>query len=46
MEQYLLEDEVVFIKELSSLNQKINVKKEIIKTIKQYKNYKITDFTE
>ena len=45
-EHYLLEDEVAFIKELSSINQKINVKKEIIKTIKQHKNYKITDFTE
>jgi hypothetical protein len=44
--QYLLEDEVIFMKELSSLNLKINVKKEIINTIKQYKNYKITDFTE
>ncbi|CAN5835440.1 hypothetical protein BH23THE1_BH23THE1_15170 [soil metagenome] len=44
--QCLLEDEVIFMKELSSLNQKINVKKEIIKTIQQYKNYKITDFTE
>ena len=45
-EHYLLEDEVAFVKELSTINQKINVKKEIIKTIKQYKNYKITDFTE
>ena len=45
-EHYLLEDEVAFVKELSAINQKINVKKEIIKTIKQYKNYKITDFTE
>ncbi|HKX97091.1 MAG TPA: hypothetical protein VJL78_04580 [Candidatus Nitrosocosmicus sp.] len=44
--QYLLEDEVIFMKELSSLNLKTNVKKEIIKTIQQYKNYKITDFTE
>ncbi len=44
--QYLLEDEVIFMKELSSLNLKINVKKEIIKTIQQHKNYKITDFTE
>lgn len=43
--QYLLEDEVVFMKALSSINQKINVKKEIIKTIQQHKNYKITDFT-
>ena len=43
---YLLDDEVAFIKELSSINQKINVKKEIIRTIKQYKNYKITDFTD
>ena len=45
-EHYLLEDEVAFVKELSTINQKINVKKEIIKTIKQYKNYKITDFTK
>lgn len=44
--QYLLKDEVIFMKELSSLNLKINVKKEIIKTIQQHKNYKITDFTE
>jgi len=44
--QYLLEDEVAFMKALSSINQKINVKKEIIKTIQQHKNYKITDFTE
>ena len=44
--QNLLEDEVIFMKELSSLNLKINVKKEIIKTIQQHKNYKITDFTE
>jgi UDP-glucose 6-dehydrogenase len=44
--QNLLEDEVMFMKELSSLNLKINVKKEIIKTIQQHKNYKITDFTE
>jgi hypothetical protein len=44
--QYLLEDEVIFMKELSSLNLKINVKKEIIKTIQVHKNYKITDFTE
>ena len=44
--EYLLEDEVIFMKELSSLNLKTNVKKEIIKTIQQYKNYKITDFTE
>ena len=43
---YLLDDEVAFIKEISSINQKINVKKEIIRTIKQYKNYKITDFTD
>jgi hypothetical protein len=44
--QYLLEDEVMFMKELSSLNLKINIKKEIIKTIQKHKNYKITDFTE
>ena len=41
-EHYLLEDEVAFVKELSTINQKINVKKEIIKTIKQYK--KLQDY--
>ena len=44
--QFLLEDEVLFMKELSSLNLKVNVKREIIKAIQQHKNFKITDFTE
>ena len=44
--QFLLEDELIFMKQLSSLNLKVNVKGEIIKTIEQHKNFKITDFIE
>lgn len=43
-EYSLYEDEIEFIKNFSSINQKISLKKEIIKLIKDSKNYKITEF--
>lgn len=42
----LQEDELKFMEELARINQKINMKKEILKTIKQFTDYKITDFIE
>ena len=40
----LFEDEIQFIKNFSGINQKISLKKEIIKLVKESKNYKITEF--
>jgi hypothetical protein len=40
----LYEDEIKFMKEFSSIDQKITLKKEILKLIKESKNYKITEF--
>jgi len=45
-EQSLQEDELRFIQELSSINQRISMKKEILKTIRQFTDYKITDFID
>jgi len=42
----LQEDELRFMEELAKINQQINMKKEILKTIKLFTNYKITDFIE
>jgi hypothetical protein len=38
------DDEIKLIKDLSTINQKIYPKKEIINLIKESKNYKITEF--
>ena len=38
------DDEIQFIKNFSDINQKISLKKEIIKLVKESKNYKITEF--
>ena len=40
----LFEDEIQFIKNFSGINQKISLKKEIIKLVNESKNYKITEF--
>jgi transposase-like protein len=40
----LFDDEIQFIKNFSNINQKISLKKEIIKLVKESKNYKITEF--
>jgi hypothetical protein len=45
-EQTLQEEELRFIQELSTIDQPISVKKEILKTIRQFTDYKITDFTD
>lgn len=45
-DNFLLDEELTFIEKLSLIDQKISIKKEILKTIKQYKDYKITDFTD
>ena len=45
-EQSFHEDEIRFIEELSAINQQINMKKEILKSIKHFTDYKITDFIE
>ncbi|VFJ12332.1 hypothetical protein [Candidatus Nitrosocosmicus franklandus] len=45
-QQSFHEDELRFVEELSTINQKINIKKEILKSIKHLTNYKITDFIE
>ncbi len=45
-EQSLQEDELRFIEELAKINHRINRKKEILKTIKQFTDYKITDFID
>lgn len=42
----LQEDEIRFMEELATIKQQINMKKEILKTIKQFRDYKITDFIE
>jgi hypothetical protein len=38
------DDEIQFIKNFSDINQKISLKKEIVKLVKESKNYKITEF--
>lgn len=43
-DHFLLDEEINFIEELSSLNHKVSMKKEILKAIKESKDYKITDF--
>ena len=43
-ENTLFDDEIEFLKNFSSINQKISFKKEIIKLVKESKNYKITEF--
>jgi hypothetical protein len=43
-EQSFHEDELRFMEELSTINQQINMKKEILRTIKHFTDYKITDF--
>lgn len=43
-EHTLFDDEIEFIKNFSAINQKISFKKEIIKLVKESKNYKITEF--
>ncbi|MGN6348440.1 MAG: hypothetical protein ACTHLL_01640 [Candidatus Nitrosocosmicus sp.] len=40
----LYEDEIKFMREFSSIDQKITLKKEILTLIKESKNYKITEF--
>ncbi|HEX5904419.1 MAG TPA: hypothetical protein VFY50_00060 [Candidatus Nitrosocosmicus sp.] len=45
-EQSFHEDELRFMEELSTINQQINMKKEILRTIKHFTDYKITDFIE
>lgn len=41
---FLLDEEIKFVEQLSRLNNEINIKKEIIKTIKESRDFKITDF--
>jgi polyphosphate kinase 2 (PPK2 family) len=43
-ENTLFDDEIEFLKHFSSISQKISFKKEIIKLVKESKNYKITEF--
>ena len=43
-ENTLFDDEIEFLKHFSYINQKISFKKEIIKLVKESKNYKITEF--
>jgi hypothetical protein len=38
------DDEIQFIKNFSDINQKISLKKEIIRLVRESKNYKITEF--
>jgi len=38
------DDEILFLKNFSDINQKVSLKKEIIKLVKETKNYKITEF--
>jgi len=45
-DQSFHDDELKFMEELSTINQQINIKKEILKTIKHFTDYKITDFIE
>ncbi|HKR73570.1 MAG TPA: hypothetical protein VJR94_05610 [Candidatus Nitrosocosmicus sp.] len=45
-EQSFQEDELRFMEELATINHHINMKKEVLKTIKHFTNYKITDFIE
>ena len=45
-EQSFHDDELKFMEELSEINQQVNIKKEILRTIKHFTDYKITDFIE
>lgn len=45
-EQSFQEDELRFMEELATINHKINMKKEILNTIKQLTDHKITDFID
>jgi len=45
-DQSFHDDELKFMEELSTINQQINIKKEILNTIKHFTDYKITDFIE
>jgi len=41
---FLLDEEINFIQQFSSIDHKINIKKEILKSVKESRDFKITDF--